>query len=147
MDRLSPGDDRNQVPEPNRVDNSSTLDGSNSESTYHWDQAHALTAPPRLSNGHEIQPAPAEPWAVIERLDIDTAMVEALRSALASDHGSSGPGWAGSGPNPHGDTSRPTDLGILTQGPRELTRRGDIDLAVLDALRQAMGPDSEVPGA
>ena len=120
MDLLrSPGDDCNEALESNCLD------------------------PTGFSSAESI----LEPRTPTERLDIDTAMVEALRSALASDHGSSGPGWEGSEPYQLGDDTRSTDLGVLALGPPQLARRDDIDLAMLDALRQAMSPDHEVPRA
>ncbi len=130
MNRMpSPGDECNEAPELNPVDIARyTIDGSNGASTLPQDPAD-------------------EPKAVLERLDIDTAMVEALRNALAPGHGSLGPGWDGSEPYQRGEARRPTDLSVLTQGPPELARRCDIDLAVLDALHHAKGHDPEVPGA
>ncbi|HVA04952.1 MAG TPA: hypothetical protein VMU64_14540 [Acidimicrobiales bacterium] len=74
-------------------------------------------------------------------------MVEALKCAMASEHGSSGPGWATPDRGQLGDARRSIELGVSMWGPPELTQRCDIDLAVLDALRHAMGSGSEVPGA
>jgi hypothetical protein len=127
MDRLSsPSDDCNRAPESNGADLTGySIDGSYGPSFVQWDQTSELTG----------------------RTDIDSAMVEALRCALAVDRGPPGSGWEASEQDQLGDVRRSADLRALTTGPPDLARRFDIDLAVLDALRHAMGPEPEVPGA
>jgi hypothetical protein len=144
----APSDDGNEAPESNRPDfNGYNIDGVYGESFVQWDRTSVLTARPRFTWGEANQVVAAEPKSLTGRTDIDTAMVEALRSALASDPGPPGPAWAASEQDQLGDVRRSADLVALTWGPPELARRCDIDLAMLDALRHAMGPDPEVPGA
>lgn len=91
--------------------------------------------------------SPPVPRPLDGRADIDSAMVEALKSAMATDHGPSGSGWDTPNREQLGDARRSIDLMVSSWGPPEFKGRCDIDLAMLDALRLAMGADPGVPDA
>ena len=120
-------------PGPERLDGSNDAD-TNSESL------HQLDGP------DELVPEPATPSpTLIGRPDIDTAMLDALRHALGSDHGFPGPGWV--------STNR-GQLGATRQAVRNnstsassFSARSDIDIAMLDALRHAFVSDAQSPDA
>lgn len=145
---LSPGDDCSEFPD---------VDGTNlnrfnivraTDQSFLGDDAETQVTPfSLLADGDDTQVRSTVPKALTGRADIDSAMVEALKSAMASDHGPSGPGWETPNRDQFGGARRSIDLGVSTWGPPELARRCDIDLAMLDALRHAMGAGPEVPDA
>lgn len=78
---------------------------------------------------------------LVGRPDIDTAMLDALRDVVGSDHGSGAPAWARTDRDQIAVVYGPTNLGhsTCTSSPPS---RADIDSAMLDALRHAIGSDT-----
>ena len=151
MDGLpSPGDDLNELPEADGANlNRFTSVGATDQSFLENDTTTYVASLSLLPDGDVTQGRAPEPKALTGRADIDSAMVEALKSAMASEHGPSGPGWETPNRDQFGDAHRSIDLGVSRWGPPEFAGRCDIDLAMLDALRHAMGagPGLEVPDA
>ncbi len=149
MGRLpSPGDDFNELPEADPAYCTRlNLVGAVDQPVLEDDLVTSGASLSLVADGEAVQERPPAPKALHGRADIDCAMVEALKSAMASDHSPSGLGWASPDRDQFGGARRSIELAVSTWGPPELARRCDIDLAVLDALRLAMGPDPEVPYA
>lgn len=110
-----------------------------------WECADAgLESPP--PDDHVIPEPLIELRALLGRRDIDSAMVDALRHAMDSDHGLASPAWVVPLPEQLGENHQ-ADGGGATLEPRELSRRCDIDSAMVEALRHAMVGDRSPPRA
>ena len=137
MDRVAaPEIPSAEIPWPN----SERFDGSN-------DVEAVSGSIHQLERSRELAPgtATASP-TLIGRPDIDTAVLDALRHASGSDHGFPGPGWVSPDRDGRGVVCQSAGQGDSTSGSA-LSRRSDIESAMLDALRRAIVSDPESPVA
>lgn len=145
---LSPGNDPNEFPQADRAHSTRfNMVGAPDQQFVEDATVTPGASLSLLADDDGPLASPPAPRALSGRADIDTAMVEALKSAMASDHGPSGSGWDTPDREQFGDARRSIDLMVSTWGPPEFAGRCDIDLAMLDALRLAMGADPGVPDA
>jgi hypothetical protein len=153
MDRVpSPGDDLDEVPETDRVSfNDFKIVEVTDDCFRQFGQARGFTARADLDDvegvGSDGPTLPAQSPTLEGRPDIDTAMVDALRHAMVSDHGPAARMWETPDTTFFDDAGRAPDLGVLTGGAATPPRRCDIDTAMVEALRSARASDREAPDA
>jgi hypothetical protein len=110
-----------------------------------WERADV--GPEAVSPDDQVIPEPlTEVRAILGRRDIDSAMVDALRHAMDSDHGLAAPAWVVPLPEQPAENHR-GDGGDSMPEPRALSGRCDIDSAMVEALRHAMVGDRSSPRA